>query len=172
MHSTSQNTFRRCGQHLMVALGMIGALVLMPGCGEVEEAKFEVFLDELDVDASLDSAEEIQLGVYNIASALPAPDKPVTDDDEEVEPLWVQIRFELFAVVAPEDRKTVEAACERHRGMLDDTVVTICREASKEELDDSRWATLKSRLIDAIRPILGDDRVRQLSFSDFCWIPI
>jgi hypothetical protein len=155
-----------------MALGMTCALMLMSGCGEVEEAKFEVFLDELDVDASLDSAEEIQLGVYNIASALPAPDKRVTDDDEEVEPLWVQIRFELFAVVAPEDRKVVEAACERHRGMLDDTVVTICREASKEELDDSRWATLKSRLIDAIRPILGDDRVRQLSFSDFCWIPI
>jgi hypothetical protein len=172
MHSTCQNPFRRCGQHLMVALAMIGALGSMTGCGEVEAVKFEVFLDELDVDASLDSAEEIQLGVYNIASALPALDKPVTDDEEEVEPLWVQIRFELFAVVAPEDRKTVEAACERHRGMLDDTVVTICREASKEELDDSRWATLKSRLIDAIRPILGDDRIRQLSFSDFCWTPI
>lgn len=157
---------------LLMALGIVCTLSALTGCGEVEEVKFEVFLDELDVDASLDSAEEIQLGVYSIASALPAPDKPLADDDEQVEPLWVQIRFELFAVVAPEDRKAVEAACERHRGMLDDTVVTICREASKEELDDSRWATLKSQLIDGIRPILGDDRIRQLSFSDFCWTPI
>lgn len=172
MRPTNHNLLLKLCQQLLMAIGICCALLVLPGCGEAEKVKFEAFLDELDVDASLDSAEEIQLGVYNIASALPAPDKLVTDDDEEAEPLWVQIRFELFAVVAPEDRKAVEAACKRHRGMLDDTVVTICREASKDELDDSRWATLKSRLIDAIRPILGDDRVRQLSFSDFCWTPI
>jgi hypothetical protein len=169
---TNHNSIRQLGHRLLMTLGIGCALLLLSGCGDVKKLKFEAFLDELDVDASLASAEEIQLGVYNIASALPSPEKPTTDDDEEIEPLWVQIRFELFAVVAPEDRKAVEAACKRHRGMLDDTVVTICREASKEELDDSRWATLKSRLIDAIRPILGDDRVRQLSFSDFCWTPI
>jgi hypothetical protein len=125
------------------------------------------------VEASLDSAEELLLGTYDIASALPALERRTSeDDDEEVEPLWVKVRFELYAIVAPEDRKTVEAACERHRGMLDDAVVTICREASKEELDDSRWATLKSRLIDALRPILGDDRLKQLSFVDFGWEPL
>lgn len=172
MRFINHNPLPSLSQQLLLAFAVGCAILVLPGCGEVEQPKFELFLDELDVDASLDSAEEIQLGVYNIASALPAPDKPMADDDEEVEPLWVQIRFELFAVVAPEDRKAIESACERHRGMLDDTVVTICREATKEELDDSRWATLKSRLIDAIRPILGDDRVRQLSFSDFCWTPI
>lgn len=172
MRFTSHNASLKLRQRLLRVIAICAAISMSAGCGEVEKPKFEAFLDELDVDASLNSAEEIQLGVYNIASALPAPEKPMADDDEALEPLWVQIRFELFAVVAPEDRKMVEAACERHRGMLDDTVVTICREASKEELDDSRWATLKSRLIDAIRPILGDDRIRQLSFSDFCWTPI
>ncbi len=150
------------------------AIMLLVGCGKAEEHIFDSYLDELDVDASLDSAEEIVLGTYNIASALPKPKTPSSseEDEEENEPLWVQVRFELYAIVAPEDKKAVVAACKRHRGMLDDTVVTICREASKDELDDSRWATLKSRLIDAIRPILGDDRIRQLSFSDFAWEPI
>jgi hypothetical protein len=161
-------------QSIAVALLLL-AILLPAGCGEVEVHRFDSYLDELDVDASLDSAEELHLGTYHVASALPLPktrNSSAGDDDEEDEPLWVQIHFELHAIVAPEDRKAVLAACKRHRGMLDDTVITICREASKEELDDNRWATLKSRLIDTIRPILGDDRVRQLSFADFGWGPI
>jgi hypothetical protein len=155
---------------IVVIIAML-ALMMLNGCGKAKEEKFDIFLDELDVDASLDSAEEIVLGTYYVASALPGPPRPAKDDDEG-EPLWVQVHFELYAIVAPADKKAVIAACERHRGMLDDTVVTICREASKEELDDSRWATFKSRLIDAIRPILGDDRIRQISFADFGWHPI
>lgn len=175
MHTLTQHPLNWHTCRWLVALVVMLVLMSLSGCGEVKEVKFDTYLDELDVEASLESAEEINLGVYNIASALPAPEKPTKYDDEdneEVEPLWVQVHFELFAIVAPEDKKSVVAACERHRGMLDDTVVTICREASKEELDDSRWATLKSRLIDGIRPILGDDRIRQLSFSDFGWGPI
>ncbi len=174
MYSLAQSLLDRHRCHWLIASAVMCLFVALPGCGKVEEVKFDAYLDELDVDASLKSAEEINLGTYNIASALPAPEKPTSndEDDEELEPLWVQVHFELFAIVAPEDKSAVVAACERHRGMLDDTVVTICREATKEELDDSRWATLKSRLIDGIRPILGDDRVRQLSFSDFGWGPI
>ncbi|MDZ4657848.1 MAG: hypothetical protein SH868_09765 [Bythopirellula sp.] len=168
----AQPSWHSCQMFVATCLAL--AILLLVGCGKAEVNEFDSYLDQLDVDASLDSAEEIVLGTYNIASALPKPESPASDEeeDEENEPLWVQVRFELYAIVAPEDKKAVAAACERHRGMLDDTVVTICREASKDELDDSRWATLKSRLIDAIRPILGDDRVRQLSFSDFAWEPI
>jgi hypothetical protein len=133
-------------------------------------------LNELDVEASLESAEELHLGTYDIAAALPPPESVMAeydyDEDEEIEPLWVQIKFRLYAIVSPDDKNAVIAACERHRGMLDDAIVTICREASKEELDDSRWATLKSRLLDQIRPILGDKRIRHLSFADFGWSPI
>jgi len=160
---------------LIIAILLALVVILIAGCTKVEKQKFDSYLDELDVDASLDSAEEVALGTYNIASALPRPEThSIADEEEEdeTEPLWVQVHFELYAIVAPEDKKAVLAACERHRGMLDDTVVTICREASKDELDDSRWATLKSRIIDAIRPILGDGRIRQLSFVDFGWEPI
>lgn len=168
--ASTQPSWHPC--QMIVATLMAVAILLLAGCSKGAEQKFDSYLDALDVDTSLDSAKEIVLGTYNIASALPMPKTPSSSEEEEDEPLWVQVRFELYAIVAPEDKKAVLAACERHRGMLDDTVVTICREASQGELDDSRWATLKSRLIDAIRPILGDDRVRQLSFSDFAWEPL
>lgn len=159
---------------MLAAIIVAFAVVLLLGCGESEKAPFEVYLEELDAEASLEAADELLLGKYDIASALPLPESVLAeyDEDEEAEPLWVQIRFRLYAIVPPEEKKAVVAACERHRGMLDDAVVTICREASKEELDDSRWATLKSRLLDQIRPILGDERIRQLSFADFGWAPI
>lgn len=160
---------------LLAAIVVAFAAVLLLGCGETEKAPFEAYLEELDAEASLEEADELLLGKYDIASALPLPENIVMaeyDEDEEVEPLWVQIKFRLYAIVPPKEKKAVIAACERHRGMLDDAVVTICREASKEELDDSRWATLKSRLLDQLRPILGDERIRQLSFADFGWTPI
>lgn len=168
----AQPSWHPCQMFVAPCLAL--AILWLVGCGEVKVNEFDSYLDQLDIDSSLDSAEEIVLGTYNIASALPKPESSASaeEEDEENEPLWVQIRFELYAIVAPEDKKAVEAACVRHRGMLDDIVVTICREASKDELDDSRWATLKSRLIDAIRPILGDGRVRQLSFAEFAWEPI
>jgi hypothetical protein len=159
---------------MLAAIVVAFAIVLVLGCSEAEKAPFEAYLEELDAEASLEAADELLLGNYDIASALPLPDHVLADydEDEEVEPLWVKIKFRLYAVVPPEEKKAVVAASERHRGMLDDAVITICREASKEELDDSRWATLKSRLLDEIRPILGDERVRQLSFADFGWEPI
>jgi hypothetical protein len=159
---------------LLAAIVVAFAVVLLLGCGGAEQAPFEAYLEELDAEASLEAADELLLGKYDIASALPLPEHVMAEyeEDEEVEPLWVQVQFKLYAIVPPKEKKAVVAACERHRGMLDDAIVTICREASKEELDDSRWATLKSRLLDQIRPILGDERIRQLSFADFGWAPI
>jgi hypothetical protein len=159
---------------MLAVIIMAFAVVLLLGCGEVAKAPFEAYLAELDAEASLESADELLLGTYDIASALPLPEHVLAkyDEDDEIEPLWVQIKFQLYAIVSPKEKKAVAAACERHRGMLDDAVVTICREASKEDLDDSRWATLKSRLLDQIRPILGDERIRHLSFIDFGWEPI
>jgi hypothetical protein len=159
---------------MLAAIIVAFAIVLLLGCGEAEKAPFEAYLAELDAEASLESANELLLGTYDIASALPLPEHVMAryEEDDELEPLWVQIKFRLYAIVPPKEKKAVIAACERHRGMLDDAVVTICREASKEELDDSRWATLKARLLDQLRPILGDERIRQLSFVDFGWQPI
>ena len=113
----------------------------------------------------MESVEEVPLGTYGIASAIPIHN--VSGEPDET--LWIHLNFQLVAIVDPHDERAVLAASKRHRGMLDDTIIAVCRKATREELEDSRWGTLKSRLIDAVRPILGSNRVRQLTFVDFNW---
>ena len=144
------------------------AVFVMGGCASEEPVTLERYLDELELANSLGEVEEVDLGAYEIASSIDLDQ----DANTPAESLWINVRFKLYALVAPEDKKHVLAEYERHRGMLEDAVVTICRKATREELGDSRWATFKSRLIDGVRPILGAERIRQLAFVDFSWGPI
>ncbi len=147
---------------------VVFACFLLAGCGNEKKSQLDVYLDELEVERTLEAAKEVPLGTYGIASALPLQG----NSREEAKTFWIHLRFELIAIVDPSDEKAVLAAAERHRGMLDDTIISVCRKATKEELEDNRWATLKSRMLDAIRPILGDNRIRQLTFNDFNCQPI
>ena len=57
--------------------------------------------------------------------------------------------------------------------MLDNTVLSICRRTSIDQLQEPSWTTLKSRLLDGIRPVLGEERVRQIAIvSSAPWKPI
>lgn len=152
-----------------IALGLvaIGAL-LISGCGGQTEAKLEDYLEELEFDTPLDSVKEVEIGTYRFSSAARHQDP----SGRESEPIWVQIRFKLNAEADYQEEKAIIAACERHRGMLDDAIITVFRKASIDELDDNRWAALKSKLIDTIRPLLGENRIRQISFDDFGYEPI
>lgn len=137
--------------------------MLPVGCVETPEATLDVYLDEVEFQNSSESAREIELGEFTVASALQSSE---SEYDRE-QAIWVDIRFRLIAIVDADDEDAVQNAASRHRGLLDDTIITVCRETTKEELADSRWATFKARLIDAVRPILGETRIRQLSFADF-----
>ncbi|TWU30317.1 flagellar basal body-associated FliL family protein [Bythopirellula polymerisocia] len=160
---TSRNPecFRKSGFTAAVVL----MCLLFAGCGGRKKTQLDVYLDELEVERTLESVQEVPVGTYGIASAIPLHGTSREEDNT----LWIHLRFQLVVICDPSDEKAVLAAAKRHRGMLDDTIITVCRKATKEELEDNRWATLKSRIIDAIRPILGDDRVRQLAFVDFSW---
>ncbi len=153
---------------LLLTTIMLMVCLVVAGCSSKNKTQLDVYLDELEVERTLESVREVSLGRYGIASALPL--NGTTRTEENI--LWVHLNFELVAIVDPSDEKAVLSAAKRHKGMLDDTIISVCRKATKEELEDSRWSTLKSRMIDAIRPILGDDRIRQLTFVDFNWQPI
>ena len=56
--------------------------------------------------------------------------------------------------------------------MIDDVIGGICRKLTIEELDDIRLVTLKAKLIDSLRPLLGEERVMQVIFNDFQWEPL
>ena len=133
-------------------------LVALTGCGGEVEAKLEDYLLELEFETPLESTHEIELGSYSVSIAA----RPQEVSRKVEDRVWVKIRFHLYAVVDPENESAVKSEIARHRGLLDDTIVSVCRNASLEELADNRWAILKSRIIDHIRPILGQDRLRQL----------
>jgi hypothetical protein len=150
-------------------LTLLSAALLLPGCGGQEVAKLEDYLEELEFDRPLESVKEIMVNAYRIPCAARHHDAA----GREVAPMWVQLKFKLYVVVAEEHEQAVQASIERHRGMLDDTVLTICRRSSIDQLLDNRWTALKSRLLDGIRPLLGEERVRQIAIVySSPWKPI
>jgi len=158
----SISTLREATRRAIAALLLVAAVVAFPGCGGEAEAKLEDYLLELEFETPLELTREIELGSYIISVA--ARHQEVAR--REAKPQWMQLRFRLFAVVDPGDESAVNSEIARHRGLLDDTIMLICRNASIDELVDNRWAILKSQIIDRIRPILGQNRLRQLLVLD------
>jgi len=143
-------------------------VVTLAGCGGPTKVKLEDYLGELEFNAPLESVQGVEIGRYRISCAARHQDQ----SGRETLPLWVQVKFTLIAEASKQDENVILAASERHRGMLDDAIITVFRRASIDELSDNRWAALKSKLIDTIRPLLGGHRVRQIFFDNFGWEPI
>ncbi len=154
--------FGEATQRAIAALLLIAAVTVLPGCGGEAEAKLEDYLLELEFETPLELTREIELGSYVISVAA----RHQEASRSEARPQWMQLRFRLFAVVDPGDESAVNSEIARQRGLLDDTIMLVCRSASLDELVDNRWGMLKSQIIDRIRPILGQNRLRQLLVLD------
>ena len=141
------------------------AAVVLPGCGGETEPKLDDYLEELELESPHESVTEVELGVYRFSCAARHKDP----SGRELEPVWVQVSFTLYASTSYRDESTILAACERHRGMLDDSILTVFRKASIDELADNSWAALRSKVIDTVRPLLGEHRIRQIFFKNFSW---
>lgn len=153
----------------VVGLATLLSAALLAGCGGEDVAKLEDYLEELEFDRPLESVKEIKVNSYRIPCAAQSRDAAGAD----VPPVWVQMKFDLYVIAAEEHEKAVLKSIERHRGMLDDTVVAICRETSIDQLQDTSWATIETRLLEAIRLLLGEERIRQITFSSSAeWKPI
>lgn len=153
---------------LLLPLGVMLIAALLAGCKEEKQTTFADILEKLDAADTLGTAVEVELGDYCVSSAIPV----VSAEDQEKRSVWVQIKFKLYALVNPKDKQAVLQACKKQRGKLDDIVMTVSRKATLEELKDSRWVAFKSRLIDALRPVLGDQRIQHLTLDDFVLSPI
>ena len=150
-------------------LTLLSAALLLPGCGGEEVVQLDDYLEELEFDRPLESVKEIKVNTYRIPCAAGHHDAAGRD----IAPMWVQMKFDLYVIAAEEDEKAVLAGIERHRGMLDDTIITICRRSTIDQLQDNRWATIKTRLLDGIRPLLGEKRIRQIALVYSApWEPI
>ena len=139
------------------------------GCGGIESSRLVDYLDELEFDVPLDTATYVTLGRFDIpisASHTPSNGSKYVQQIDEQGLVWMRLQFELTAETTPALEQAVLAAAEQRRGALNDSVLTIIRTSSVEELADPRLATVNARLSEALRPILGEGHVRQLVFND------
>jgi hypothetical protein len=144
---------RRTGAALR-ALLVVTAFVV--GCGGDEQARLGDYLDDLEFNAPLEAAAYVSLGAFDVPAAAHVKRGGATRT------LWIRLSFELFAEAAPEHEAAVAEAAERHRGALNDALLTIIRTSSTDELTDPRLSALKLRMTEAARPLLGDRKMRQL----------
>lgn len=158
---------KRYGRALRQAVAA-SILLVLTGCGGVEEAQLSDYLDNLEFNTKMESLKEVPLGSYKVSAATRTQEAAKRDAPR----IWVQITCKLYVIVAPGDESTIAAAYEQHRGMFDDTLVQILRSSTIDELSDPRWTIIKSRISDFARPILGGERVRQIVVNDFGWEPI
>ncbi len=158
-------TGRASRNALWVRVALATSFLLMAGCGSTAESHMhlEDYLEELEFDQPLEEVQTISLGKYCIFVAIRSPESARSN----LPATWFKVKFNLLALVLPEDEKSVQDMLMRHRGMLDDIVLTTCRDTPLEDLNDSRLATLKFRLTDAIQPILGEGKVRRVLINDF-----
>ncbi len=146
---------RRAAGLLLAACGSLAA-----GCGGGDELLLGEYLSELQIDAPLESAVYVSLGVFDVPATM-----RVTPDGVP-RTMWIRLSFELFAEAAPQYESAVTTAVEQHRGALNDALLTIIRTSSTDELTDPRLSALKLRMTEAARPMLGENKVRQLVLKD------
>ena len=131
----------------------------LPGCGGDDAALLGSYLDEIELNAPSESTASIPLGEFNIPSPTNVKRKGTDGVDHTV---WMRTKFSLFAETLPKNESEVLAEAELHRGAINDAVLSIVRSASTDELTDPRLSALRMRLTETTRPLLGDDKLRQL----------
>jgi hypothetical protein len=152
-----------CGGRLIQWAAFLAAAAIA-GCGASDLPRLVDYLDELEFDVPLETASYVTLGKFDIPIATPGrPGDASHGALRRGE--WMRLQFELAAETAPPLEQAVAEAAERRRGALNDAVLSVVRTSSAEDLADPRLAALKVRLTDAVWPLLGEDRVRQLVFN-------
>lgn len=142
---------------------LAGALLLaLAGCGSEESNRLGDYLDALEFDAPLASVANVKLGKFDV----PVPARAKVRGSEKEKAVWIRVSFELFAEVPPENEQAVRAVAKAHRGALNDALLTVLRTSSADELTDPRSSSLKMRMTEAVRPLLGDRQARQLVLNN------
>jgi hypothetical protein len=124
------------------------------GCRSKSSFQF----DALDLLPPEEELKEFPLGEYKIPI-------PLVDDRSQnklTRRNRFQFDFALYALVSPKDKSQIKDAWERHEGQIRDQVMSVCRSASLDELQEPELATLKARLTDVLAAKLGERPLRQL----------
>jgi hypothetical protein len=140
----------------------LALLWLLPaaGCADNEQPLLAEYLSGVEVDVALESKAYVELGEFDV---------PLTIGHRArrgKQPVRMRLRLVLSAEADPNCKEAVQNAYDRHRGAINDAVVTLIRRSSADDLADPRLSAIKGRMFAAIRPLLGGEGVRQLVLND------
>src|SRR5262245_58366546 len=147
---------------LWFGLGLSGCA--LSGCKSKEPFQ----LDGIDVLPPVEELKEVPLGEYQIPI-------PIVDDRTQARLTRhnrLQLDFKLFALVSPREKSELEDSWERHEGQIRDQVISICRSATLDELQEPEFATLKARLTEVLAANLGEKPLRQLVINEVVSQPL
>lgn len=142
--------------------GVLTALlvVLTSGCAKEEHPPLAEYLGELELEVPLESKVYVELGEFDVPLTI----RPAAKRRKK--PVRMRLLFELSAEVDPTSEAAVLSAYERHRGAMNDAILRIVRHSSADDLADPRLAAIKTRMYEAVSPLLGAAGVRQLVLND------
>lgn len=138
-----------------VAAGLL--LLTAGGCAEEHTFKFE----DLNLLPIHEELTEFPLGKYMVP--IPVLER---SGDQPQRLNRLQFDFRLFALISPPEKPQIESAWSQHEGKIRDQVMRVCRTAAIEDLLEPDLATLKVRLIEALRPQIGDRLLREILITE------
>lgn len=146
----------------------LGAAALGAGCAGEESARLVDFLDELEFDVPLETAAYVSLGRFDIPISAQGGGNASAFVQEVAEQglVWMRLQFELTAETTLAQEKELLEIAEKHRGALSDAVLTVVRTSTVDELADPHLSAINAKLTDIVRPILGEELVRQFVLND------
>jgi hypothetical protein len=136
-------------------------LALAPGCADQEHPRLAEYLGGVVLDVPLQSKVSVDMGEFDVPVTLHS-----TSDKRAGKPVRMRLKFSLSAEAKPAAEAAVLDAYDRHRGAVNDAILTIIRHSSADDLADPRLAAIKARMIEKVRPLLGSDGIRQLVLND------
>lgn len=137
----------------------------LAGCGGGEEALDIESLESLPTRPRL---VEVNLGQYSI----PAPGLFEGPNHQMQYKNFLLVRFRLHALVSPEQEPAARRVLETRRGLLRDRVITVCRSAPLDDLQDPHLTALRSRTLDAVQPIFEGYLLHRVFFTDVMRDPL
>jgi hypothetical protein len=147
---------RTCRIALLFTVAVLGFAA--GGCNKKTTFQF----DGLDVLPPEEELKEFPLGQYKI----PIPIVEDRSQNKLIRRNRFQLDFTLFALVSPKEKSQIEDAWERHEGQIRDDVMSVCRSATLDELQEPELATHKARLTDILAAKLGEKQLRQLVINE------
>lgn len=137
---------------------MLGALLACWGCGSKDlDEKF----GHLELLPSEEGMLEVSLGQYRV----PVPTDAAKLNGVEARSR-IQLNFTLLAELEPENADSVASAYETAEGRIRDAVISSCRRATLNDLEEPNLLTLKIDMLDAIELLVGPDRIHKLVMPD------